>query len=109
LDGFRRAQPTPDASVISNGRFMGRKSLEEFLIDERERILVAVNLSEAEKAEEILNENKIDYAINIELYYRISPFQTEHQGAAFYVKSDNAESCRKILKEKGLSAGVVDI
>ena len=88
---------------------MSRKSFEEFLIDERERILVAVNLSEAKKAEEILNEIIIDYAINIEPYYRISPFQTEHQGAAFYVKSENADSCRKILKEKGLGAGVVDI
>jgi hypothetical protein len=88
---------------------MSRKSFEEFRIDERERILVAVNLNEAEKAEEILNEIKIDYAINIDPYYRISPFQTEHQGAAFYVKSENAEFCSKILKEKGLGAGVVDI
>jgi hypothetical protein len=88
---------------------MSRKSLEEFLIDERERIIITVNLSEAKKAERILNETKIDYAINIEPYYRISPFQTEHQGAAFYVKSEDAEFCRKILKEKGLGAGVVDI
>ena len=88
---------------------MSRKSFEEFRIDERERIFVAVNLSEAEKAEKILNEIKIDYAINIEPYYKISPFQTEHKGAAFYVKAENAGFCRKILKEKGLGAGVVDI
>jgi hypothetical protein len=56
---------------------MGRKSFEEFLIDERERSLVAVNLSEAEKAEEIPNENKIDYAINIEPYYNIKRKRSE--------------------------------
>lgn len=88
---------------------MSRKSFEQFLIDERERIFIAVNMSEAEKAEEILNEFKIDYSINIEPYYRISPFQTEHQGAAFYVKSENAEFCRNILAGRGQGAGVVDI
>ena len=88
---------------------MGRKPFEEFLIDERERVLIAVNLSEAGRAEEILNQSNIDYAVNIEPYYRISPFQTEHQGAAFYVKSEDAEFCRKILKERGLGAAVVDI
>jgi hypothetical protein len=93
----------------SYGKLMGKKSLEEFLIDERERIFIAVNLGEAKKAEEILNENGIDYAVNIEPYYRMSPFQTEHRGAAFYVKSEHADFCRKILKEKGLGVGVVDI
>ncbi len=93
-----RQKPCLVESTVSNGRFMGRKSFEEFPVDARERIFVVVNLNEAEKAEEILNEIKIDYAVNIEPYYRISPFQTEHQGAAFYGKSENAESCRKILK-----------
>ncbi|MGD2270720.1 MAG: hypothetical protein PVI06_10000 [Desulfobacterales bacterium] len=88
---------------------MSRIAFEELPIQARERILVAVNLSEAKKAEKILNEIKIAYAVNIEPYYRISPFQTQHQGAAFYVKTENAEICRKILKEKGLAAGVVDI
>jgi hypothetical protein len=88
---------------------MGKKSFEEFPIDERERIFIAVNLTEVKKAEEILDENYIEYAINIEPYYRISPFQTEHRGGAFYVKSQDAEFCRKILKEKGLGAGVLDI
>ena len=88
---------------------MARKSIAEFAIDERERILVAVNLNEAQKAESLLDEIKIDYAVNIEPYYRISPFQTEHQGAAFYVRPEKAEYCRKVLKEKGLGAGVVDI
>lgn len=88
---------------------MGRKSIEEFDLDERERIFIAVNLNEAEKAEEILNANRIDYAVNIEPYYTITPFSTEHQGAAFYVKSEYSEFCRKILKEKGLRVGVVDI
>jgi hypothetical protein len=88
---------------------MSRKSIEEFRIDERERIFFAANLPEAKSAEAILNKIKIDYAVNIEPYYRISPFQTEHQGAAFYVKSEHADSCRKILKEKGLGIGVVGI
>jgi hypothetical protein len=88
---------------------MSKKSFEEFPIGERERIFIAVNLTEAKKAEEILGENNIEYAINIEPYYRISPFQTQHGGGAFYVKSRDAEFCRKILKKKGLGAGVVDI
>jgi hypothetical protein len=88
---------------------MGIKPLDEFDIEERERIFIAVNLSEAKKVEEILNERDIDYAVNIEPYYRISPFQTEHQGVAFYVKSEHADFFRMILKEKGLGTGVVDI
>ena len=88
---------------------MARKSLDEFPVDERDRIFVAVNLSEAEKVEGVLNERGIDYAVNIEPYYRISPFQTEHQGVAFYVKSEHADFFRRILKEKGLGTGVVDI
>jgi hypothetical protein len=36
---------------ISNGKFMSRKAFEEFPIDERERILIAVNLNGAEKVE----------------------------------------------------------
>ncbi len=88
---------------------MGRKSLDEFPIHERERIFIAVNLSEANRAEEILKERDIEYAVNLEPYYRISPFQSEHQGLAFYVKSEHADFFRKVLKEKGLGVGVVDI
>ena len=88
---------------------MGRKSIEEFGLDERERIFIAVNLKEAEKTEEILNANRIDYAVNIEPYYIISPFSTEHKGAAFYVKSEHSEFWRRILKEKGLRVGGVNI
>lgn len=88
---------------------MAKKSLDEFSVYERERIFIAVNLGEAKRVEDILNERDINYAANIEPYYRISPFQTEHQGVAFYVKSEHAALFRTILKEKGLGAGVVDI
>lgn len=88
---------------------MGQKELDEFLPEERERIFIAVNLREAKMVEGILKERDIDYAVNMEPYYRISPFQTEHQGAAFYVKSEYAELSRAILKEKGLGTGVEDI
>jgi len=62
---------------------MAEKSLDEFPAHERERIFIAANLNEAEKVEHILKERDIDYAVNIEPYYRISPFQSEHQGVAF--------------------------
>ncbi len=88
---------------------MGQKPLDEFPPEQRERIFIAVKLREAKMVEDILKERDIDYAVNMEPYYRISPFQTEHQGAAFYVKSEHAEFSRTILKEKGLGKGVMDI
>ena len=88
---------------------MATESLDEFPEDERARIFIAVNLREARKVEDILGERDVDYAVNIEPYYRISPFQTEHQGVAFYVKSEDADISRRILKQRGLATGVVDI
>jgi hypothetical protein len=90
-------------------KLMAVKCFDEFPVYERERIFIAANLNEAEKVERILKERDIEYAVNIEPYYRISPFQTEHQGVAFYVKSEHADFFRTILKEKGLGTGVVDI
>ncbi len=88
---------------------MSRKYFDEFSKQEIKRIFMAISVSEAEKVEKLLTENNIDYAVNMEPYYRISPFQTEHLGAAFYVVSGQAGFCRQMLKKRGLDTGIVEI
>ena len=86
---------------------MGRKDLEEFKGKKIARIFIAKKVSEAETVENILTENNIDYAIEIEPYYTPSPMQTPANGVAFYVILGQSDYCRHIISEIGFKSGIV--
>ncbi len=81
-------------------------SIEMFSADEITRIFIAENVSEAEQIEQLLTENGIKYAIELEPFF-ISAFHSERMGAVFYVLSGQGAFCRKIIADKGLHAGLV--
>ena len=84
---------------------MGRIEIEEFTDKEIERIFIADSIKTAEKAEDILTENNIDYAVSLESYVEIA-FTSERNGIAFYVLSGQASYSRNLLASKGLSSGL---
>ena len=73
-------------------------------------IYIAGRLSEAKRVEEILSENAVDYAVDIE------PFQSrvlgiipvEYEGVGFYVLTAHAELSRRVLREARLLQGLVE-
>ena len=73
-------------------------------------VYVAARLSEGKRVEQVLTDNAIDYAVDIE------PFQSrvlgllpvEYEGVGFYVLSGQADFCRRILREAGLVQGLVE-
>ncbi|MCP4349683.1 MAG: hypothetical protein GY795_29740 [Desulfobacterales bacterium] len=80
--------------------------METFSADEVTRIFIAKNVNEAEEIEQLLTENEIKYAIELEPFF-ISAFHSERMGAVFYVLSDQGAFCRKIIAEQGLDAGLI--
>ena len=73
-------------------------------------VYVAARLSEGRQVEQVLSDNGIDYAVDIE------PFQSrvlgilpiEYEGVGFYVLSSQAAFCRRVLRELGLVQGLVE-
>lgn len=86
---------------------MTRRKLEDFSDKNISRIFIARNLAEAEKVENLLNENKIDFAVEIEAFLQSSWLQSQLQGAAFYVVSGQSHFCRQLIAEEGLKSGIV--
>lgn len=88
---------------------MARVALEEFNDQEVARIYFAAKLSEAEEVEMELQQNNIDYAVEVEPYRAMAVFWvSEYKGAAFYVPAAQADFCRRILAEAGLKAGLME-
>jgi hypothetical protein len=87
---------------------MTRLQIEDFSDQEISRIFVAVNLKEAEAVESILSAQRIDYAVEIESYVRLSLFSSEVSGAVFYVLSTQSAFCRGLLQKAGYGSGVVE-
>ena len=73
-------------------------------------VYIAGRLSEAKRVEQVLSDNAIDYAVDSE------PFQSrvlgilpvEYQGVGFYVSADQADFCRRVLREADLVQGLVE-
>jgi hypothetical protein len=88
---------------------VARVTLEDFGDKEVVRIYIAGALGEAKRVETILIENGIHYAVEVELYVRLSIFSAPEQaGAAFYVVSGQADFCRRTLREAGLKVGIIE-
>ena len=71
---------------------------------------MAAWLREAKRVEEILNANDIDYSVELEPYWTVSPFAPSwtRTGAAFYVEAEKADFCRNVLLSAGLGIGIID-
>ena len=88
---------------------MARVAIEDFADNEVARVYFAAKLSEAERVEVELEQNNIDYAVEVEPYRATAVFWvSEYKGAAFYVLAAKADACRGILAAAGLTAGLLD-
>ena len=88
---------------------MGRIDAEEFEDRSNELIFIARRVSEAERVEEILSDEGIDYALAFEPFLHGGIFGvTTLQGVGFYVLTERAPHCRELLGRRGLGVGVVD-
>ena len=73
-------------------------------------VYIAGRLDEGKLVEQVLSDNAIDYAVDVE------PFQSrmlgilpvEYEGVGFYVLSGQADFCRRILREAGLVQGLAE-
>jgi hypothetical protein len=89
---------------------MAKVDFESFAEKEVSRIYIAARLPEARQVESTLTENDIDYAVEIEPYFKVvlNIFPFEYPGATFYVLFGQAQFARQALLKAGLKAGLVD-
>lgn len=88
---------------------MARVALEEFDGKEVSRIYLAARLAEAKSVETALTNTGIEYAVEVEPYLATAVFWvSEYRGAAFYVLFGQADFCRRVLREAGLTAGLLE-
>ncbi len=86
---------------------MARVDVDDFADQEVSRIFIAAALSEAKRAEVVLTEGDVDYAVSVELF-RAGLLTRPRHGAVFYVGSAQAARCREVLSASGLGRGVID-
>jgi DNA helicase HerA-like ATPase len=73
-------------------------------------VYIAGRLKEGKWVEQILSDNGVDYAVDIE------PFETmvlgilpvKYEGVGFYVAAHQADRCREVLAAAGLVQGLVE-
>jgi len=87
---------------------MARVAFDDFGEKDIARIYLAAELAEAQRVEEVLSANGIEYAVEVEPYMSLSffSFSSESRGAAFYVLSGQANFCKRALLEAGLELGI---
>ena len=89
---------------------MARVEFESFGEDEVARIYMASRLREAQRVEEVLSAEGVDYYAEVEPFvtYILGLFPSKHNGVAFYVRAAQAEDCKRILIESCLRVGILD-
>jgi hypothetical protein len=85
---------------------MGRIEPDE--LTEPERVFVAWSLRIAQRTEELLTGNGVNYVVQVEQMGRSFLFGSARHAAVFYVASGQAAYCRTQLTMAGLGKGVVD-
>jgi hypothetical protein len=73
-------------------------------------VYIAGRLQEGKRVEQVLSDNGVDYAVDIE------PFETrvlgilpvQYDGVGFYVASEHADLSRRVLRAAGLVQGLVE-
>jgi hypothetical protein len=73
-------------------------------------VYIAGRLSESKQVEQVLSENGIDYAVDVEPFEGrvLGIVRVEYEGVGFYVSSGQADFCRRVLREAGLVQGLVE-
>ena len=89
---------------------MAKVEIESFEEKEVARVYIAERLREAKRVESTLSEHGVDYAVEVEPFYKLllGFIPCEYSGAAFYVLSGQAPFARQALEVAGLKAGLVD-
>ncbi len=90
---------------------MARMDFGRFLDNEVSRVYIAGGLEEARRVEGVLTRHAIDYAVEIEPYYKplFAIFSIGvYVGAAFYVLSAQASFAQSTLLAAGFEAGIQD-
>ena len=86
-----------------------RIAIDEFGDGEAVEVYIAGRLAEAQLIEELFNGCDVEYAVEVQSYLGGTVFEiSEYAGAAFYVSVEQAEFCRRILREAGFEAGMID-
>ena len=73
-------------------------------------VYVAGRLNDGKRVEQVLSDNAIDYAVDVEPFQSrvLCTFPVEYEGVGFYVLSSQADFCRRVLREAGLVQGLVE-
>ena len=78
-----------------------RRDPQEFAEQELELFYIAGRLEEAQGIEAILDQEGIDYAIQVEQYRAGVIFASVRAGAFFYALPADAARCRATLQQRG--------
>lgn len=73
-----------------------------------ERVFVASSLRLAQRAEQVLAGQGVQYAVSVEQSGRSFLFGSPIHAAVFYVAAGQAAFCRSALTRAGLAKGVVE-
>jgi hypothetical protein len=88
---------------------MARIEIDEFSHKDIARIFIAGRIREAERAETLLTENGVPYAVQIEEFFEGGLLSVGvRKGAAFYILSSQRDFCRRLFFENGLKTGWID-
>jgi predicted nucleic acid-binding Zn ribbon protein len=73
-------------------------------------VYIAGRLSESKQVEQVLTENAIDYAVDIESLEKrlLGILPVKYKGIGFYVFSGQADFCRRVLHGAGMVQGLVE-
>ena len=86
---------------------MARVEADELGERETRLVFIASSVAEAERAEEVLTEHGIDYAVALERYVAGLLFARERAGVGFHVLEAQATLSRTVLRRR-FKAGVIE-
>ncbi len=113
LPGGGRAEATPYVSTSEGGPFEhdAPATLKNPMPDNTEPplapVYIAADVAEAERVEQLLEREEIDFEIRPEAFLHRTGDATCMQGLLFEVPAAQAQHCRHILASIGLVRGVV--
>ncbi|HVM94896.1 MAG TPA: hypothetical protein VMT89_00850 [Candidatus Acidoferrales bacterium] len=82
------------------------------IFDDQEVVMIYIagRLGESKRVERVLIDKTIDYAVDIEPFESrvLGILPVQYEGVGFYVLSQQADFCRRVLREAGLVQGLVE-
>ena len=72
-------------------------------------IYIAGRLSESKRVEQVLSDHAIDYSVDGEPFESriLGIIPVQYEGIGFYVLTEQADFCRRALRDAGLIEGLV--